>query len=47
MTGRNPRQQAQRSSTVDPESEGDDPDAVTDEDMQAVEEARKRLGRDP
>lgn len=38
--------QQQRSSTVDPGGE-EDPDGVTEEDMQAVEEARKRLGRDP
>ena len=38
--------QQQRSSTVDPGGE-EDPDGVTKEDMQAVEEARKRLGRDP
>ena len=38
--------QQQRSSTVDPGGE-EDPDGVTEEDMQAVEEARKRLRRDP
>ena len=38
--------QQQRSSTVDPGGE-EDPDGVAEEDMQAVEEARKRLGRDP
>lgn len=39
--------QQQRSSTVDPGGGEEDPDGVTEEDMQAVEEARKRLGRDP
>lgn len=39
--------QQQRSSAVDPGGGEEDPDGVTEEDMQAVEEARKRLGRDP
>lgn len=48
MRGRGSRQpQQQRSSTVDPGGGEEDPDGVTEEDMQAVEEARKRLGRDP
>ena len=37
----------QRSNTVDPGGEEEDPDKVTDDDIQAVEEAKKRLGRAP
>lgn len=41
------KQPKQRSGTVDPGGEEEDPDAVTDDDIQAVEEAKKRLGRAP
>ncbi len=39
--------QGRGSGTVDPDGEEEDPDKVTEEDMQAVEEAKKRLGRSP
>lgn len=39
--------QGQKSGTVDPDGEEEDPDAVTDDDKAAVEAAKKRLGRSP
>lgn len=42
-----PQSQSRGSGTVDPDGEEEDPDKVTEEDMQAVEEAKKRLGRSP
>lgn len=51
--GKKPQKQAQtkpkgqKSGTVDPGGEEEDPDAVTDDDKAAVEAAKKRLGRSP